>query len=784
MNELYEFLQQFTGYRDIIRLLIIFVIVSIVAVLVSVALSHLKRQMDADRQEKLRDDNLKNIDYETFGRKEKASILRKMIASDAIDTGPNKYMVISDGGNEVYVRTFTVSKIPNKVRFANTFSALMNFKDCESSIFVKPVAEDETLNEMNKYINNLESEDYSAAKRSNNNRRRLLRGELRDANAFAEQVEAGDTKFYSVGFLFTLHAESVKELNKATQEFYNTAKKKGIDITNCYTYQPEAFALNGPWNGNIKVSTSNVPFKEVPYYSFDKKSISTLFNYTQVSFSHKDGAILGLDMFNAAPIVYDPFDGSHDGYTILVAGKVGTGKSAMVKMLASRLGIQGMHFACIDSKQRKGTSEGEYAATAALLNGVNFQISNQSDDIMNIFDISETTRNVKDANGTLHEVRTLELSDKITMLSNIILKLVAGSYEKSEISLKDNTYINDVITSNLSHLYRSRGFVDGDPDSLYTTPGSVNAQRDNSTLRNGKALKIMPTMHDYFLQILISARDNTEDTLREAYNVVKLALKNYVKEMYYSEDTCVEFDRETYLSLKYNESIQGREFINVNKRSEKVVEVHGIRAYFDGQSSVHIDRDCPFTNIDISLLPDAEKELTRQVALEYINENFIKKNSLSLSSDNRLMVILDEAHEMYKNLFDRITVDAVVRTARSRNVSMMLISQTLKEYDNYPETQAILKQAATKFVLKQDPSDRQYLIDTVALTEAQASMIVDIIGGNPDDESDQNKHRGEVCIIDNKSVAFCKVAYREKTEALAVATDAKGIAKAFGQLSA
>ena len=781
MNELYEILKQLTVYRGALKILITAVTFAIILIIGLIAIRNLKRQMDASKQEKMRDDNLKNVDYDTFGKKDKASVLRNIISADAIDPGPNKYMVLSDGGKEVYVRTFTIKTLPNKVRFAKTFSDLMNFKNCESSIFVKPIAEDEMLNRMNKHINTLLGEDYTAGKNSNMNRQRSLRGQIQDANNFAEQIEAGDTKFYEVGFLFTLHADSIKELNAITDEFRAISLKNNVKISNCYAVQAEAFAMNGPWNRNIKVTTGQIPFEGIQFFDMDKRSISTLYNYTQMSFSHKRGVILGLDMFTAAPIVYDTFDGSHDGYTIVIAGKTGTGKSAMVKMMICREVLQGMHFVSIDSKQRKGTSEGEYAALATLCDGVNFQISNSSNDVMNIFDVTETTRNVKDENNVVHEIRTLELNDKITMLGNIILKLVLGDTEGQKLELKDSVYLSTVISDNLKQLYKSKGYTEGDPDSLYTEVGAIDAALDNSTMRNGRPLKVMPTMTDYYKQILISARDNRDKNLVDSYNILVKSLANYVKELYYSELTCTFFDKESYEEIPYDETSKARTYLNVKNQKERIVEVHGIRAYFDGQSSIHLDRVCPFTNIDISLLPDSEKELTRQVALAFVNENFIKRNSLSLDMNSKMKVIVDEAHELFKNKYDRSTLDQVSRTARSRNVSLVLISQTLREYDQFPETQAILKQAATKFVLKQDPADRQYLQDTISLTEAQADMIVDTLGGNPDDETDQNQHRGEVCIIDNKTVCFCKVAYLANTEKLAVATDAKGIEEAFGR---
>lgn len=782
MAKLYEIMVKISEYRGAIKTLILIVIFAILAIILSSILKSLKQQMDADRQEKLREDNLKNIDYDTFGRKEKATTLRKVVAADAIDPGPNSYLIISDGGREVFVRTFTVVTLPNRVRFANTFAGLLNFHNCESSIFVNPIAEDEMIRNMDKQIRNLYGEDYTAGKNSNVTRQRSIRGQISDAEEFVSQIEAGNTKFYDVGFLFSLHADSLRELDKATQEFVSVGKKVGIALSNCYSIQAEAFALNGPWNNEIKVDSGKIPTNAIKFFQLDKHSISTLFNYTQMTFSHKNGIILGLDMFTGAPIVYDTFEPSHDGYTIVVAGKVGTGKSAMIKIMVCREILQGMHYVCIDSKQRRGTSEGEYASLATLCNGVNFQISNSSNDVMNIFDISETTRNIKDGNNGLHEVRTLELADKVTMLTNIIVKLVQGGEDKQTITFKENTFLESVISENLTQLYKSFGFIDGDADSLYTVPGAVDAQKDNSTLRNGRPLRIMPTMTDYYKQLLVSARDTKDSTKREIYGIVLTALKDYVRELYYSERSCVFFTKEQVENIPFSETAKAREWKNHDGSKEVIKEIHGVRAYFDGQSSIHIDRECPFTNIDISLLPDSEKDLTRQVALAFINENFIKRNSLSLDMNARMKVIVDEAHEAFKNKYDRSTLDQVVRTARSRNVALVLASQTLREYDNYPETQAILKQATTKFIFKQDKTDEEYLAKAIGLTENQVSMIVDRIGGNdPENDELSNKHRGECCIVDNKSVCFCKVAYRESTEKLAVATDAKGIQEVFAK---
>ncbi len=785
MFELYEFLQQISAYMGLIKAAIVAIVITIFVIIVANALRHLRQQLDEQRQEQMRDDNLKNIDYDTLTKKEKVSTLRNLIAADAIDVGPNSYMILSDGGQNVYLRSLTISRLPRRDQFANTFAELLNFQNCESSIFVKPITEDEMLRKYNKHINILAGESYEAEKNSNINRVRDISGQIADANAYAAQIESGENKFFEVGFLFTLKATDLKELNKLTQDFHAKALEKNMDVSCCYAVQPEAFANNAPFNKMVKVDSPNIKSDAIRFWNFDKFSVSALYNYTQASFSHRNGVPLGRDLFTAMPIIYDIFDGSHDGYNIVVAGKTGTGKSALVKMMICRQVILGYHFVSIDFKQRKGTSEGEYAALATLCDGVNFQISNLASNCLNIFDVSETTRYVKDGANVLHEIRTLDLSDQITMKVNIILKLVMGADDKQVSSkITEITYLENIIIENMKLLYRSFGFVDGDPDSLYTVPGNIQASEDAEIL-DGRVMKKMPVMSDYYKQLLISRRDNKDNNLTDMYNVLIMALANDVGELYYSDLTCRFFTRKQFEALPWNPTTKAREYVNPDLHNQKEVvhEVHGIRAYLDGQSSIRINRDCPFTNIDISLLPEGEKKLFQQITLDYVNENFVKKNSLTLDSEAKMVVIVDEAHEMFKNQYDRAILDSVARTARSRNVSLMLISQTLKEYDYSKETMDILKQATTKFVFKQDKQDEEWLNKNVNLTPAQVSLIVKQIGGNTSEPEEQNKHRGEVCIIDNKTVAFCKVDYREDTEKLAVATDAKGIKEAFSMMA-
>lgn len=721
-------------------------------------------------REKISKDNLKNVNVKRISKTLHGRLLRVILAADGMDTNPLSYMTIMDGGHEKFVRTYTVVGKPKRTTFAKTFTKLFDFPGCTSSVFIEPISEDEMSRKLDNNITVLSSEYNQAV--NDPNRRRKLAAQAGEANNWAAEIENGDNKAYRVGFLFSLFADSLQELNKISDTFYAEALAKNIIVSNCYGLQGEAYALNGPFNGQINIQSKYIKQSPIKYVIMDKYSVSTLINYLQSSFSHKSGVPLGRDMITGNPVIFDLFDPSHDSMSLAIAGKPGSGKSLLIKVMAARQLLFGWHYVAIDSQVKKGTSEGEYAALAYAAGGINFQISNTAKECLNLFDISETIRSEKITADTFKEIRTVDLSGKIATLTNIICSIILNAADKSFDSINDQTYTRRIITDTALQTYHDFGIREDDVESLY---------EDKTVTRNGITTsmqrKKMPTISEFYKRILINSRRNSDENLARAYNLIIYGLKDYIKELYYTQNSVLFLTRTEYEAAPINE--EGiRYYTNASGEQEEIIAVRGVRAYYDGQSTIAINRDCPFVNIDISMLPDEEKKLARQIAMAWVNENFIKKNSERLDSNEKLVVILDEVHECYKDPFARDTIDITVREARKRYVGMILSTQTLKEYDNYPETQAILKLVECKFVFKQDYQDRDYLISSLGITSSQADMIVASLGGSDrSSEDDQKRHRGEMCIIDNKKVCFCKVDYLRETEQLIADTNAADVEK-------
>ena len=764
MLELSTFAPLFT----LISILFLMVVLFILGQIIWERLHTLR--VKSKKQKEITKNSLKNADFSKIKDERKGEVLRKIAEPDAINPGPNSYLLLDDGGKEVYVRCFTIAGTPKKTDFASTFAGLFDFPGCISSVFVKPLSEDRVIAKMDRQVSVLAGEYTSA--QGDPNRTRKINSQYQEVYTMADQVESGETKMFEVGFAFVLWAESLQALNKVSDTFRAKALAKSIVISSCYAVQAEAFEACAPFNHVIQVKSSYIKQDGIKYHMWDKHAVSTLFNYTQSSFSHRDGIILGRDMQLGSPIFYDLFDPSHDGFTLVIAGKTGSGKSATIKMFVARSIFFGYRYVCIDSEVRKGTNEGEFAAVCELVNGVNYKIANNSDCIMNPFEISETTKSIKTSYNATKEIRTLELNDKIAVLQNTLLTMLQGNKEFS--NLENTITIKRILIDTVTSLYQSFGIYDGKPDSLYEE-GSIVV---NGMLQSGKVRKKLPTMSDFYKRVLIASKNNRDESLTKAYNIILMGLKDFVKELHYTAKTYTFLTSEQVKQLKYRDvKSQQYTYTNADGEDEDVISIRGIRSYYDGQSTFTVDADCPFTNIDISLLPENEKILARQIAMDFLIESFIKKNSEVLENAKKLVAIFDECHKNFKYEYARMAIEEAVRTIRKRYAGIILASQTLSEYKNYPETQIILKQATSKFIFKQDVQDKAFLKSSLELTDAQVEYITRKLGGDDKNEEDKNRHRGEVCIVDNMDVAFCKVDYLKETEKYAVETNAKEVEK-------
>lgn len=685
----------------------------------------------------------------------KVNAARHIAAPDGINPNPMSYLILNDCGHDVYVRSFTVDTLPKRTVFASTFSSLFNFGRISTSVFIEPLTEGKASHLLDNTIVEIETNMISAEKNYNRNMVRKLNGKLRETETWAQRIETGENRFYHVYFLFTMTAKSLEELNYASDSFRNLAKEKQIGISCCYGVQPEAFLSGMPLNYRYEAKLGPVKSAGLKRHTIDKLSVSSIFNHLQTDFNHEDGVILGRNMSTWKAVRFDCYDASHNGYNITFSGMTGTGKSATIKILASRcISKSGYRFVCIDS-QAKG-DRGEYSMLADVMCGVNYQVKSGSNNIINPFEI-EAEEEWSELNG---DYMVLRLQDKITEAKMDMMTMIQGGKEKAD--FQTATFIERIVTDAISELYEDKSIKDNDVDSLY----EIGKGLERGVVTSGRIKKKLPTLSDFYKKILIKNKSNQIEEHVRAYRIILDSLKDRVRELYYCPECLRFYSREEY----------GQSDGNCNCGT-RITVIKGVKNYYDGQSTVAILDNVRFTNLDLSQLPTEERTIGRVIALNFVKQRFIKRNAVNPKKTEKLGVIADEVHENFNSKLAVESLDNVSRTSRKRFVSLWTATQSLKDYARMPETEALLKQAAVKFIFKQDYQDKQWIQQAVNLTSIQVERLLEL-GGDPSDKKNGDR-KGEVCIVDNSKVCFCKVDYLKSAEAVFVETDPRIIQKMY-----
>lgn len=698
--------------------------------------------------------------------------VREACAPNGVNPNPLEYMVLNDAGPEkVFAMVLYIHTMPKRAAFASTFAPLFNMPGVTPNVHIEPISTGKATKQLDRRVTVLESENIAAAKGGDTNRQRKITRKQGDAEKWADEIESGNNALFEVWFYFSIVAKSIDELNRKSSDLYSVAREKGIELSACYSVHPEAYLSAAPLNRIYNLGNGLVKTTTIKSHIMDRYSLATIFNHTQSHFTHRNGVLMGYNLHNGLPFFYDPYDKSHSGFGVIFTGKTGTGKSATIKELCSRFIDFGYKIVSIDFDAVGNM--GEYSLTSYMTGGAVFQVKNNSRYRINLFELEPE---IEFDSITNTEYMVLNLTDKIADMKHIISTMVKSGKDTNDLVL--NTFMDEIISDIVAELYAERGIEDQNVESLYTVSSAII----NGKLTTGRVKKELPTIKDFYLKVLAHQRENRKKIYDSAYAVIVSSMKKYVAELYYDVDTLRELSAEEYSGLAGD---AGRKYYeDGNGKCHYAEAVKGISGYFDGQSTVTIDKDTPMLDIDISQLPEADKPIAQLIVMNYVKENFIKKNSVNPNEEHKLIVLIDEAHKAFPFTDARIFIGDTYRTARKKHVSPWTATQALADFAPYEETRAIIKNSTSKFLLKQDFTDKDYLKKATPLTESEMDELLSLGGDLTDGlEESGNNRKGEICLIDNDRVIFLKALYLKETEARIVETDAANIKKLMDSLN-
>ena len=155
--------------------------------------------------------------------------LKELIAPSGIDASNINHLEIISNVTR-YARSFFVSTLPRMATFPELFRDMYLFGDINTSIYINPVPEARSQNELNRVINQLETERIVAADRGNINRESTLAQKRFEAEQLRDEIAAGFNKMYEASIISTLYTYNLEDLDRLTKMLSTEVSKSLVGI--------------------------------------------------------------------------------------------------------------------------------------------------------------------------------------------------------------------------------------------------------------------------------------------------------------------------------------------------------------------------------------------------------------------------------------------------------------------------------------------------------------------------------------------------------------------------
>lgn len=466
---------------------------------------------------------IKSEETEVSGLEKNKSTLKDLLAPSGVDASHYDYLEIFSKISR-YARTFYITTLPRQATFPYFLSGIYDFGDVTTSVYITPISETTSQNELNKQIVELQSERYVAHDRGDINRESILTAKQAEAESLRDQIAAGYNKLFDATIICTLFAYSKDELDKYSELLAMEASKNLISLKTAWALQEEGFKSNLPLDRNTITRK----------HTFDRGSMATVFPFVSADAGHEIGVPIGINKQTGLPLLFDNFSSKMTNYNMIIFGKSGAGKSVTIKTIMARSAVlMGVENLVLDA-------EGEYVVVAEALRGINVNISPTSDTIINIFDIEPEL--VKDE-ITGKEKYVLNVENKVEDATQALLTMARGTTKSDEVNELTKQIIGEIVAEE----YKEKG-ITSDPESLY--------EIGNDASSVGRVKKDMPTITSWYERLEKKAAENTNTTYEFHYNYLTKVMKQYCKKF---NGQMAYFDGQSTFELQ-----EGSLFININ----------------------------------------------------------------------------------------------------------------------------------------------------------------------------------------------------------------------------
>ena len=481
-----------------------------------------RKEMRKLEEQKAREDSLISNEEEVDILKKNKSDLHDLLAPSGIDATHFDYLEIFSKVSR-FARTFYLTTVPRQATFPYFLAGIYEFGDVNTSVYITPIAENNSINDLNRTIVELESERVVANNRGDINRLSVLGTKQAEAESLRDQIAAGYNKLFEATIICTLFAYNKVELDKLSEMLAMEASKNQLGLKTAWALQEEGFQSNLPLNSN----------KITRKHTFDRGSMATVFPFVNADAGMNTGIPIGINKQTGLPIIFDNFSSSLTNYNMIIFGKSGSGKSVTIKTIMARSAVlMGVENLLLDA-------EGEYVVVAEALRGINVDISPTPNTIINIFDLETVI--VKDE-ITGKERIELNVENKVEDVTQALLTMARGATKSEEV----NELTKQIIAEIVAEEYKAIG-ITSDPESLY---------QEDTNGGLGRVKKEMPTISSWYDRLVQKNSENNIETYQYHFDYLVKVMKQYCKKF---NGQMAYFDGQSTFEL-----LESCPFININ----------------------------------------------------------------------------------------------------------------------------------------------------------------------------------------------------------------------------
>ena len=154
------------------------------------------------KKKKTTSNQTNKIEEEVNNRSIRRMTVKEMIAPTGIDVSSLDHLEIISNVNR-YARSFFVANLPRMCTFPELFRSMYMFGDINTSVYINPILESKSQTDLNRVINELETERIMAEDRGNINRARLLAQKRMETEDLRDEIAAGFNKMFEATVVST-----------------------------------------------------------------------------------------------------------------------------------------------------------------------------------------------------------------------------------------------------------------------------------------------------------------------------------------------------------------------------------------------------------------------------------------------------------------------------------------------------------------------------------------------------------------------------------------------------